>query len=95
MIVRFHPDAATELLEARSWYQARSPLSALGFAREIARAVELIERSPSRYPQIGAGTRRFLLRRFPFGVVHRQVGEGIEVVAVAHLKRRPQYWSRR
>ncbi|TDI23865.1 MAG: type II toxin-antitoxin system RelE/ParE family toxin [Acidobacteria bacterium] len=62
MSVRFHPAARTDLLEARAWYEERSPLSAVGFARDVARAVRLIAEAPHRHPQAGHGTRRFVLR---------------------------------
>jgi hypothetical protein len=33
--------------------------------------------------------------RFPYALVYREVAEEIEIVAVAHLKRRSAYWSQR
>ena len=57
METRFHPAASTEVTEARSWYRERSPLAAVGFAREIARAVRLISEAPNRYPHADHGTR--------------------------------------
>jgi hypothetical protein len=36
-----------------------------------------------------------LLRRFPFGLVYRLGVEEVQVVAVAHLHRRPGYWKSR
>lgn len=42
MEIRFHPAARTEVTEAQSWYQERSALAAVGFAREIARVVRSI-----------------------------------------------------
>ena len=54
-----------------------------------------------QYPALGApyiaGTRRHLLLRFPFFIVYRYREEvpEIQVVAVAHGKRRPGYWKRR
>jgi toxin ParE1/3/4 len=41
------------------------------------------------------GTRRFVLRRFPFTIVYREAAQGIEVIAVAHAKRRTAYWRGR
>ena len=95
METRFHPAASTEVTEARSWYRERSPLAAVGFAREIARAVRLISEAPNRYPHADHGTRRFLLPRYPFSMFYRIAGEVIEVVAVAHQRRRPNYWATR
>jgi len=33
--------------------------------------------------------------RFPYALVYREVAEEIEIVPVAHLHRRPAYWSHR
>ncbi len=45
-----------------------------------------------RYPVAEHGTRRLVLRRFPYNVFFR-VGTGeIVVVAVAHQRRRPGYY---
>jgi hypothetical protein len=41
------------------------------------------------------GFRRWLLRRFPFGLIHRESGSTIFVVAVAHTRRAPGYWLAR
>jgi toxin ParE1/3/4 len=41
------------------------------------------------------GTRKFLLRRFPYAVVYRITESAIQVIAVAHGRRRPSYWKSR
>lgn len=95
MNVKFHPSARAELREARDWYEERSRLTALAFAEEIAAAIQRISAAPARYPRIEHGTCRFLLRRFPFSVIYRAGAGEVEVVAVAHHKRRPSYWRER
>ena len=35
------------------------------------------------------------MRRFPFWIIFRETSEAIVVVAFAHKKKRPGYWSRR
>jgi hypothetical protein len=54
--------------------------------------IEQIGEAPERWPAHLHGTRRFMLRRFPFSVVYRPHEDFVEVVAVAHAKRRPGYW---
>lgn len=62
---------------------------------ELDRAMARLAEGPTLCPAYLHGTRVARLRRFPFVVVFRQ-GEGwIDVLAVAHLKRRPGYWRRR
>jgi len=93
--VDFHPAARDELLAAHAWYRARNESSALAFVREMERAIEVIAEAPDRWPSYLHGTRRYLLRRFPFSVVYRRVDAGVQVVAVAHARRRPGYWRAR
>lgn len=35
------------------------------------------------------------VERFPYRIVYIVVGEDVDVLAVAHAKRRPAYWRRR
>ena len=39
--------------------------------------------------------RRVPLARFPLSIIYREAGEKIEILAVAHHKRRPAYWIAR
>ena len=95
MSVRFHPAARNELRAAWLWYKERSPLSAAAFVREVDEAVSRIAEAPIRYPLAEHGTRRVLLQRFPYSLFYWVGGEETVIVAVAHQKRRPGYWSGR
>jgi toxin ParE1/3/4 len=93
--VEFHPEAVLEAAAAYRWYRDRNDAAAEAFLAELDRAVELISESPKRWPIHLHGTRHFLLRRFPFGVVYRELGEILQIVAVAHGRRKPGYWKGR
>ena len=93
--VEFHPDAVAEARAAFEWYQERNESAAGLFLTELDLAIERITETPERWPLYLRGTRRFLLRRFPFAVVYRQVAETIQIVAVAHGRRKPGYWKER
>jgi plasmid stabilization system protein ParE len=95
MRVRLHPEARAELRDARKWYYERSPLSATAFAHAIDNAVSRIRESPNSFVSADHGTRKFVLRRFPFNLFYRLDETEIVIVAVAHQKRRPGYWSSR
>jgi toxin ParE1/3/4 len=90
-----HPEAVLEAQAAYRWYRDRNSAAAEASLAELDRAVELISETPVRWPIHVHGTRRFLLRRFPYGVVYRELGETIQIVAVAHGRRRPGYWKER
>jgi plasmid stabilization system protein ParE len=78
------------------WYLERSLEASESFLREFERGLSLIRETPRLWPRFEAGTRRYVLRRFPYSIIYRERGEDlIEVIAVAHDKRRPGYWRGR
>jgi plasmid stabilization system protein ParE len=93
--VEFHEAASLEFEAAFAWYLERSERAALRFAREIERAVAAIAAAPKRFPADRVGARRLLLRSFPFAVIYRELHSVIQVLAVAHGRRRPGYWKTR
>ena len=84
-----------EVETAQAWYQARSVFAASAFLREFSIAVQHVREAPNRFALAEGGTRRILLNRFPFAIYDRVGTEGVVVVALAHHKRRPSYWSSR
>ncbi len=93
--IAFHPEAAIEYQAAYSWYASRSEVVAARFEQEIDRALRRISEAPERWSLLDEVNRKFILRRFPFIVVHRRYGDRLWVVAVAHGHRRPDYWKDR
>ena len=91
----FTPEALGEIDDAFEWDLARSPQAAEAFLREVESAFALIVSSPDIWPSFEAATRRYILRRFPYNIIYREIAGGIEIVAVAHQKRRPRYWRSR
>ena len=87
-----HPEAIKEARAAREWYLARNAEAGEAFMAELDAAIEQIERGPRQWPPYLCGTRRYLFHRFPFFVVFRETDIRIEIVAVAHGRRRPGYW---
>lgn len=93
--VRFHPGAAEEAEASVDWYRQRSSEAAAGFVAELEHAVEQVAELPETWPSYIHNTRRFVFRVYPFSLVYRIAGDVIEVVAVAHAKRKPGYWASR
>jgi plasmid stabilization system protein ParE len=93
--VSVHPEAEAEADGAFEWYWARSEPAALGFDAVLRIAFSALRRNPRIYAPYLLGTRRIMLNKYPFFVVFRELTRKIQIVAVAHTKRRPGYWKRR
>jgi len=91
----FHAEAADELRAAVLWYGERSPRAASEFIGELDDALGKIQEAPGRWKCVLGPWRRYVLHRFPFLIIYRETSHGIEVVAIAHGRRRPGYWRSR
>lgn len=95
MKVRFLRPARSELREAVRWYDGKRAGLGREFADEVKRATEKIAQLPDAWPHISQNARRFLLTRFPYGLIYRVEGKVIRIVAVMHLHRDPIVWQKR
>jgi plasmid stabilization system protein ParE len=93
--VTFHPEAVRELRAAFLWYFDRNPIVAQSFEAEIDHAMEMIVEDPSRWPKWSDSERKYVFPRFPFNLIYRFKKGIVEVIAVAHQKRKPGYWKKR
>lgn len=82
-------EALDEAEEAARWYAERNPAAASGFTDELDVAAAAIGQAPEMWPSYDQGTRRFLLRRFPYFLVYRVEPTRVVIVAIAHAHRRP------
>jgi plasmid stabilization system protein ParE len=87
--------AETEYEHALAWYLDRSPQAAERFEAAFDEAVEAIRRNPAMFPLCDDMHRFVLLKRYPYSLVYRLDGDAACVIAVAHTKRRRDYWSSR
>ena len=91
----FHPDADTELAEASLFYESRMVGLGKSFVAEVERTISLVREFPDAGYPVGPARRRVLIDRFPYSVVYRRHPDSIEIVAIAHQRRHPNYWRRR
>ena len=80
---------------ATIWYAGRSHRAAERFLDELGRAVKQISENPEIFPSFVFGTRRMALRKFPYVIVFRDSATAINIIAIAHGRRRPGYWRDR
>lgn len=87
--------AEEELVLAAKYYEQRFPGLGSRFLAELQRAIERVQELPDAGTPLRGGYRRRLLLRFPYGVLYRTTAEEIVIVAVMHMRRRPDYWRKR
>jgi plasmid stabilization system protein ParE len=92
---QFHPDASLEYGEAVDYYIEINPLLADAFVAEVEHAILMIRKYPSRWRLIAGNVRRYLVHRFPFGIYYSSDCDVINIFAIMHLSRKPDYWFTR
>jgi toxin ParE1/3/4 len=94
--VVFHRDAEAELEAAVAWYENQRD----GLGRDLREIIELaaaqIRQHPTRFSKYRqTAVRKCRVKRFPYSVYYIEFEEVIWIAAVAHDKRRPDYWASR
>lgn len=100
MKLRLAVAAQADFQSAANWYDTQRDGLGDEFLEELASAIKEIERDPLRFARVTAArTRRevrtYRLKRFPYSVVYERIGDEFTLIAVAHAKRRLNYWLRR
>lgn len=98
--VRFEDEAEAEYRAAGRWYEERRTGLGLEFLDAVDATIDQIvglphaggpvRRLPSDLP-----VRRAPVKRFPYHVVYLEAETTIRILAVAHDRRRPGYWTSR
>jgi toxin ParE1/3/4 len=96
MIPSVSPEADRELSEGAIFYTREANVEVgLAFILEYERALVLL----CAHPQLGApwrnNRRRFPLRKFPYSIIYYIRDEELRVIALAHHRRKPGYWTGR
>ncbi|HDQ41427.1 MAG TPA: type II toxin-antitoxin system RelE/ParE family toxin [Desulfonatronum sp.] len=88
-------EAEMELWEAVAFYEHKAAGLGFSFLAEIERSIQIIRESPGQWPLREDGTRRYLTHRFPFLIIYTCQNDHVWVIAFAHCRRKPGYWSDR
>jgi plasmid stabilization system protein ParE len=92
-VIRFRPEAARELAADVAYYEEDREGRGWRFAGEVDRTLGLIAAFPNAFPMLyPPDIRSAKVARFPYRVVYIVLGDDIDIIAVAHAKRRPAYW---
>ncbi|HEY0158641.1 MAG TPA: type II toxin-antitoxin system RelE/ParE family toxin [Thermoanaerobaculia bacterium] len=79
-------------------YESQSPGLGDRLWREIQATVALVADHPAIGEPVrrtGGAVRRVPLRRFPFFIIYRERERDVQIIALAHTSRRPDYWRPR
>jgi plasmid stabilization system protein ParE len=94
-LVLFRPEADTEALSARDWYEAQSRGLGAKFADAIAETIDMIAAEPAIFARVHGDVRRAFVRRFPYAIYFYWHDNTIVVLAVMHGHRDPRRWQSR
>ena len=87
VIVR--PEAEDDLREAYSWYEGKRTGLGYDFLLQVDAALNFITRNPTIHAIEYKGTRKHLIKRFPYKIIYLVENERIIVLAVIHGRRSP------
>ena len=93
--VSFHEAAQREFDEATDFYAMERTSLGAAFVDAVERAVAHARERPESCIVLRGRVRKMRVARFPYAVLYAIVGDRIRVIAVAHDRRRPFYWSGR
>jgi len=91
----FHPNAEAEFAFAVDYYTERRPLLGREFVAAVERALRFARENPAAGTTVRGDLRRWLVRRFPYYVLFREEDDQLFILAIAHQKQKPEYWTDR
>jgi len=93
--IEFHSEARKEFFEAAEYYEDQVIGLGDGFIDEVEKVLEVIEQQPFSGTEITDTERRFLVSRFPYGIIYSVEDDQIMIFAVMNLRQKPGYWKSR
>jgi len=93
VIVR--PEAEDDLKATFSWYEDKRIGLGYDFLLQVDAGINFINRNPEIHPIEYKGTRKHLIKRFPYKIIYLVEEEEIIILAVIHGKRRPDLIKKR
>jgi hypothetical protein len=92
---RFHREADAEFTEGLTYYSARGAELGGRFYDQVEQIIADVCAHPRRFRLIDPPVRRHLLPDFPYALLYIDEPDRVWIIAVAPLKRDPEYWKHR
>ncbi len=90
-----HPQAREELEQTILYYRNQQVGLEKRFIEAVDDAISRVCRNPLLYRKIDDETRKCRILHFPYALAYREKTERLEILAVMHLRKRPNYWRSR
>ena len=90
-----HPEADEELFESAGYYEKHSEGLGEEFLIAVGEALRRIDTFPAASRADSQGIRRRRVMGFPFNILYQRQKDSIFIVAIAHHRRRSDYWVER
>lgn len=95
MKTEFLPEADEEFREAARYYESEAPGIGMAFVVEVHKTVADIVEFPLAAHIVRPSIRKKVLRHFSYNILYSIEPDKIVIVAVAHQRRRSNYWRSR
>ncbi len=90
-----HPDAAEEIKQTTAFYNKQQAGLEKRFIEDLEDGIERICAHPLRYKIVEGAVRKHRLEHFPYLLIYQVQNEQVEIIALMHLRREPDYWKKR
>lgn len=87
--VIIRPEAEGDLKEAFSWYEDKRKGLGYDFLLQVDGGLRFLERNPEIFKPEYKGTRKHIIKRFPYKIIYLIEKQKIIVLAVIHGRRSP------
>ena len=93
--VIIRPEAENDLKETFLWYEDKRKGLGHDFLLHIDAGIRFIERNPNIYKSEYKGSKKHLVKRFPYKIIYITEKETVFILAVIHTKRNPELTKKR
>lgn len=90
-----HPQAREELEQTILFYKKQQAGLEKRFIEAVEDAINRVCRNPLLYRKIDKDVRKCRLLHFPYAIIFRINPARVEIIAVMHLRKQPNYWQSR
>jgi toxin ParE1/3/4 len=88
-------EASVEIKEAIAFLNRRREGVGYDFDADVEAALEMIGKQPKAFSPYKRGFRKYVVQPFGYLIFYKELDDYVWIAAVAHGKRKPDYWINR